>query len=154
MNSKSPVFRRTLKILSLQVVPLALLSAAAVSCKSQGYSQNPYEDSPYYGPQGGQSTDYVDVSPVPSDPYSGGGGYQGGSSSGYQAPPPAAPSAPPAPPSYTGGTASGSTHTVVKGDTLYSLSRRYGTTVDAIKAANGLTSDLIRIGQTLTIPSR
>ena len=43
-------------------------------------------------------------------------------------------------------------HTVRWGDTLYSLARRYGTTVEAIRAANGLRSDRIRIGQTLKIP--
>lgn len=38
------------------------------------------------------------------------------------------------------------------GDTLYSISRRYRTTVEAIKAANGLTSDQIQVGQRLRIP--
>jgi LysM repeat protein len=45
------------------------------------------------------------------------------------------------------------THVVAPGDTLYSIARRYGTTVDALKAANGLTSDVIRIGQTLHVGS-
>lgn len=44
------------------------------------------------------------------------------------------------------------THTVVSGDTLYLLARRYGTTVDEIRALNGLTSDVLNIGQTLLIP--
>lgn len=43
-------------------------------------------------------------------------------------------------------------HVVQSGDTLYSISRRYGTTVDAIKQRNGLTDNLIRPGQKLTIP--
>jgi LysM repeat protein len=38
------------------------------------------------------------------------------------------------------------------GDTLFSISYKYGTTVDAIKEANGLTSDVIIVGQELTIP--
>lgn len=41
---------------------------------------------------------------------------------------------------------------VQPGDTLWSLARRYGTSVDAIKIANGLTSDLLQIGQILNIP--
>lgn len=45
------------------------------------------------------------------------------------------------------------THVVAPGDTLYSIARRYGTTVDALKATNGLTSDVIRIGQTLYVGS-
>lgn len=44
------------------------------------------------------------------------------------------------------------THLVVKCDTLFSLARHYGTTVDAIKRANGLWNDTIYIGKTLCIP--
>lgn len=44
-------------------------------------------------------------------------------------------------------------YTVRSGDTLWLLSRRYGTTVDAIKRLNGLTSDILRIGQVLRIPA-
>lgn len=43
-------------------------------------------------------------------------------------------------------------HTVKKGDTLYGLSRKYGTTVSRIQKANGLSGTTIRLGQTLTIP--
>ncbi|MCH5344752.1 MAG: LysM peptidoglycan-binding domain-containing protein [Acetatifactor sp.] len=43
-------------------------------------------------------------------------------------------------------------YTVRSGDTLWDLSRRYGTTVDAIKQANGLTSNVLQIGQVLRIP--
>jgi LysM repeat protein len=45
------------------------------------------------------------------------------------------------------------TYTVQRGDTLYSIARRYGTTVEAIAAANGIANpSRIRVGQTLTIP--
>ncbi|WP_179008817.1 glucosaminidase domain-containing protein [Winogradskyella forsetii] len=44
-------------------------------------------------------------------------------------------------------------HTVTKGDTLYSLSRLYKTTVDAIKAENNLRSNNLTIGQQLIIPN-
>lgn len=43
-------------------------------------------------------------------------------------------------------------HKVVSGDTLYSLSRRYGTSVDELKRVNGLTGDSIRTGQSLRVP--
>ncbi|MEN3943583.1 LysM peptidoglycan-binding domain-containing protein [Prosthecobacter sp. SYSU 5D2] len=42
---------------------------------------------------------------------------------------------------------------VVKGDSLYVIARRYGVTVDQLKAFNGMKRDLINIGQTLRIPS-
>lgn len=43
-------------------------------------------------------------------------------------------------------------HTIAKGDTLWGISRRYKVSIDAIKTANGLSSDLIRPGQTLRLP--
>ena len=60
-----------------------------------------------------------------------------------------------------GGTGSGGTgggtgvreYTVRAGDSLWLIARRYGTTVDAIKSLNGLTSDLINVGQVLKIPA-
>lgn len=44
-------------------------------------------------------------------------------------------------------------HIVSKGDTLYSLSKRYSTTVDAIKSLNRLNSNDLSIGQELKIPN-
>ncbi|MDL2289407.1 LysM peptidoglycan-binding domain-containing protein [Clostridia bacterium OttesenSCG-928-F22] len=43
-------------------------------------------------------------------------------------------------------------YTVQAGDTLYRIAQRYGTTVDAIKQLNGLSSDALYIGQQLLIP--
>lgn len=43
-------------------------------------------------------------------------------------------------------------YVVSRGDTLYALARRFGTTVDALRRTNGLQSDLIRPGQRLVIP--
>jgi LysM repeat protein len=46
------------------------------------------------------------------------------------------------------------TDVVQSGDTLFSISQRFGVTVDAIMQANGLTDrDTVRIGQLLVIPS-
>ncbi|WP_236683802.1 LysM peptidoglycan-binding domain-containing protein [Demequina flava] len=45
------------------------------------------------------------------------------------------------------------THKVASGDTVWGLARKYGTSVSAIKDANGLNaSATIRIGQSLSIP--
>ncbi|MCB0532099.1 MAG: LysM peptidoglycan-binding domain-containing protein [Lewinellaceae bacterium] len=42
-------------------------------------------------------------------------------------------------------------HLVVKGDTLYNISKRYSTTVAKLKELNNLRSDYIQIGQTLRV---
>ena len=42
---------------------------------------------------------------------------------------------------------------VVSGDSLWSIAKKYNTTVDEIKNANNLNTNLITVGQVLTIPS-
>jgi len=44
-------------------------------------------------------------------------------------------------------------YVVRSGDTLWLIARRYGTTVDAIRNLNGLTSNMLNIGQVLKIPA-
>lgn len=44
------------------------------------------------------------------------------------------------------------THTVVRGDTLGGIARRYGSSSAAIKQANGMTSDTVVLGKKLVIP--
>lgn len=44
-------------------------------------------------------------------------------------------------------------HTVVAGDTLWGVATTYRTTVAAIRDANKLTTDTLRVGQTLIIPA-
>jgi LysM repeat protein len=61
-------------------------------------------------------------------------------------PPPSTTSSPPsAQPQYV-------TYVVQGGDTLYSIARRYGTSVNAVMAANGLADYNIYVGQQLRIP--
>ena len=45
------------------------------------------------------------------------------------------------------------TYTVIKGDSLWKIANNYNTTVDKIKEANNLPSNLLSIGQKLIIPS-
>ena len=44
-------------------------------------------------------------------------------------------------------------YTVRSGDTLWQLAQRFGTTVNKIKTLNGLSSDILNIGQVLLIPN-
>lgn len=44
------------------------------------------------------------------------------------------------------------TYRVKTGDNLYEISRKYGTTVETLKAMNGLTGDTIYVGQELIVP--
>ena len=137
---------KTTHLLALLVLPIL-----GVSCKSDdpyATSSDPYATSygadTGYNPYGTTPTapTYPQYEAPPSaapDPYA------------YQAPATPEPSYSP-PPSYSAPASSSKSHTVVRGDTLYSLSRRYGSSVSAIKSANGLSSDLIVIGQRLSIP--
>ena len=45
-------------------------------------------------------------------------------------------------------------HRVRRGETLYGLARRYGTSVNAIRRANGMTGTMITAGKTITVPQR
>ncbi len=49
--------------------------------------------------------------------------------------------------------AGASTYTVVAGDSLSVIAQRHGTTTAALREANNLTGDLIRVGQQLVIPA-
>lgn len=63
--------------------------------------------------------------------------------------------APSRPASYTAApTAGGTLYTVKKGDILGRIAAQHGVKVADLKAANGLTSDTIRVGQKLKIPGK
>lgn len=153
------------KLFSLCGLACALVSCSAFDPEYAKYKREKQESAANAGPEGGDP--YSNVSNpygVPS------GSPQPGSDVGqYRAEPttppyqplpgvPANPNANPGyptipssnPPSYPPATVR--THVVTKGDSLWGLSRKYGTSVDAIRQANGLSNDLIRVGQTLQIP--
>ena len=56
-------------------------------------------------------------------------------------------------PTITSTTTGPQIYIVQAGDTLFSLARRYGVTVEAIQQANNLASDSIDVGQQLIIPA-
>ena len=58
--------------------------------------------------------------------------------------------APEAPSTYA--SSSTKSHTVSKGDTLYSISKRYDVSIPAIQSANGMSSTALSIGQRISIP--
>jgi LysM repeat protein len=43
-------------------------------------------------------------------------------------------------------------YTIVSGDTLFNIAKRFGLTVELLARSNALTSDSLRVGQILTIP--
>lgn len=154
-----------MKYFFLLPLGIALLTT---SCKTTNAtktaSTNPYQNNPYYG-SSGSTTDY---SSTPSSST-----YPSYSESTYtppsSVPSPSVPSVPSVPtysqptysqpaPAYNGNSApvsqvgSGKTHTVSGGENLYRISLKHGTSVAAIKNANGLSSDTIQAGQKLVIP--
>jgi len=156
---------KAITLSALSALPLAFLPSCTStntaaqqqpSAYPQGQTANPYgvpgqSDVGQYTPAAG-TTPYQPVQPInppalpagPSTP------------SGLNNPLPTYPSPntrPPvrvAPIAPTGGTG----HTVVKGDSLWGLSRKYGVSADAIRQANGMAAgdSTIRTGTTLQIP--
>lgn len=143
----------TFHFLTLTSACLALVACEGM--KNSSSSSDPYASN--YGNDGHYN------------PYPGQTGYAAPSTPSYQTPP-AAPTPPPDPYAFSSGNktqssassstsssrkstaSSGSRYAVTKGDTLYGIARKKGTTVAKLKAANGLKSDLIRPGQSLKIP--
>ena len=56
-------------------------------------------------------------------------------------------------PSPSGGGGTATTHTVVKGDSLWAISKKYKVSVDSIKRANNMTKDTVVLGSKLNIPA-
>jgi len=57
-------------------------------------------------------------------------------------------------PSEDSSSSNQNTYTVAKGDSLWSISKKFNTTVDILKTLNNLSSNLLSIGQVLKVPSQ
>lgn len=121
------------------LLAFSLMSALLVSCADQGMENydvsNPYA-APDYGD--GAATPYLpsDVNPAYDQPAV----YEDTTPSvpAYTSPAPAA---------------TPKVHTVVRGDSLWSIAKKYGVPIDAIKQANGMTRDIAVLGSKLKIPA-
>ncbi|MGJ8644622.1 MAG: LysM peptidoglycan-binding domain-containing protein [Luteolibacter sp.] len=117
--------------------PVAAMSALLASCASDGGGEDYDVSNPYAAP------DYGDDSGTPYEPYA-----TDVNPPAYDAPAVYEDTTPtPAP------TAVARVHTVVRGDTLWGIGKKYGVTVDSIKQANGLTTDVAVLGANLQIPA-
>lgn len=163
-----------LRFLALSATCLVLASCenSKKSGSSDPYASNYGNDghyNPYPGQTGYASTPKYQTPPVqtsfppaepepPANPYAFSGSKKTTPSSTYSTPPKktvASSSSGKKKSTSSKSTAkksSGSKYTVVKGDTLSAIARKKGSSVAKIKAANGLKSDLIRLGQSLKIP--
>jgi murein DD-endopeptidase MepM/ murein hydrolase activator NlpD len=114
---------------------------------SAGYGSQPST----YGAQQQREPQYGGSQYAATTPPSYGGGSSG---SGYSAAPaqPRGHVAPIASRGDAGAAGGGETISVRPGDTLYSLSRQHGVSVNEIKTANGMTSDSLQPGQSLRMP--
>lgn len=167
---------------ALRFIVLSATCLALASCentkKSGGSSNDPYASNygsdghynPYPGQSGYASTPKYQTPPAqttfpaeataPANPYSFSGSKKATSSGGSSSTPKktvassssSKKKSTPSKSKSTGKKSTGSKYTVAKGDTLSAIARKKGTSVAKIKAANGLSSDLIRPGQSLKIP--
>lgn len=141
----------TVRYLALATAAFSLASCSLFKKGEENYDTvdggNQYDTSNPYGVPGdtsAESVPYQPVNPPADNPTYGQAAYEDHATT----PAPATPAGPSSP-APSGASTS---HTVVKGDTLGGIARRYGTTSAAIKQANGMTSDTVVLGKKLVIP--
>jgi LysM repeat protein len=156
IQSINKVIVASATIASLAIMPsCALLDPDYAEYKKQkkGESSDPYgapalgEANPYAIP-GAEAETTAPYQPLPGVP-----GEPNFPPVVEDIPAPAEPYTP-APAEPVEPTVGATTHTVVSGDTIWGLTKKYGVTADAIRQANNLTSDVIKLGQNLTIPAK
>jgi LysM repeat protein len=122
-------------LLAISLFPLLLASCADQGLEDYDVS-NPYA-APDYGDGTATPSLPSDVNPAYDQPAA----YEDTTPSvpAYTAPAPAA---------------AAKVHTVVRGDSLWSIGKKYGVPIDAIKQANGMTRDIVVLGSKLKIPAQ
>jgi LysM repeat protein len=141
----------TVRYLALATAAFSLASCSLFKKGDENYdtvdgagqsdTSNPYG---VPGDASAETVPYQPVNPPADNPTYGQAAYEDNAAT----PAPAAPSGASAPAPSGAST----THTVVKGDTLGAIARRYGTTSAAIKQANGMTTDTVVLGKKMVIP--
>lgn len=151
----------------LRLLAVSVSVAVLASCGNSGGDSHYDTSSPYGAPQGGgqtaqapaQATNPTYDTPAAYEESTGAApaaapesaivdpGMTAPRSTQHTGPKPAGTSPKPAT-----ATASGSSHVVVKGDTLGGIARKYGVSQDALKKANNMTKDTVVLGKTLQIP--
>lgn len=125
-------------LIALSLIPLFLGSCADQGVEDYDVS-NPYA-APDYSDETGTPNLPSDVNPVYDQP------------AVYEDSTPAvADSTVPAPAAPA---AAAKVHTVVRGDSLWSIGKKYSVAIDAIKQANGMTRDIVVLGSKLKIPAQ
>ncbi|MEM1085533.1 MAG: LysM domain-containing protein [Verrucomicrobiota bacterium] len=134
---------RTIQNLAL-IASFVTLASCGLGGNDENYdTAGGYDTSDPYGlPDSGgtESASYEAINPPAGNPTYGAAAYED------TAPPPAPTPVP----------ATASTHTVVKGDTVWGLSQKYNVSQADIRAANGMAANdnNIRLGQSINIPAR
>lgn len=121
------------------LLALSLLSIILVSCADQGMEDYDVSN-PYAAP------DYGDGTATPGLPSDVNPAYD--QAAVYEDTAPSVPAyTSPAP------AATQKVHTVVRGDSLWSIAKKYSVSIDSIKQANAMTRDIAVLGSKLKIPA-
>ncbi|MGB0775511.1 MAG: LysM peptidoglycan-binding domain-containing protein [Akkermansiaceae bacterium] len=158
--------KQTILLLSLGAITALAFSSCAqndpeyAAWKKKKDAEAAAANNPYGAPAAGANPYGVPQTGGETGSYTPAGGTTGAAPyqplPGVNQPPAAGVPAQPAPPiaGHGGGAGGGVSHTVVSGDSLWGLARKYNTSIEAIQQANGLTGTNIQTGQTLTIPAQ
>lgn len=133
----------SLRFIPMQKYTVSLLSIAAISLTSCGDKVGDNYDTSV-------TPGYDQAAPATAAPTYGAAAYE--DTTGAVAVPAAegAIAAATVPPVSTAGAKE---HYVAPGDSLWKLSKQYGVSIDAIKAANNMTNDTVMLGKKIIIPA-